>query len=751
MTSPADAREAQPSRPYDLERRVREALLRLAYNDQPISLAAALVYGFAVAWVLQRAANSSASWIWFGALAAVAGLRFQLASAFQRDVQTAQRQRIWSRRFLLGALAMGAAWGAMGWFFYPLVPASYRALVIMVIGGVVAASSRAIAAQASAFAGFAALAVLPITLRLAMSGSSGGAFMAAFMIIFAAFMLAVARSFRETVARSARLGFENADLAANLTRDIAARRSAEEALRASEERLRIAVYALDHAQDLVVIADRAGAVLHVNEAFRRFTGRSLVALQERRAWMTHAALDETKFEALWERLTREGTLTFENEMVAGSGEKKLVEVSVTHVAFDGHEALCAISRDLTGRRAAEEEKGRLQQQLLETQKLESLGVLAGGIAHDFNNLLTPILGNATLARESLTRPLELREMLTQIERAANQAAGLCRQMLAYAGKGQFIVEPVDLSALVSESSKLLEMSVGHRAQLSLRLAQGLPGVMADASQLRQIVMNLVHNAAEAVHERDGQIVVATSRVQINRALMVGARVAADLPDGDGVCLEVSDNGCGMDRATLERIFEPFFTTKFTGRGLGLAAVLGLVRSHRGVLLLHSEPGRGTTFRLVLAAAPAPTRVPSNSPLPGGEHIRAAGRALVVDDEATVRNVARQLLERIGFTVDAVEDGDAALSALATDPERYQLILLDLTMPRSDGVTTLREIRRRGSRTSVVLMSGFSEEQARARLGPLDVIGFLQKPFDLPVLRQKVEPVLTRSGMEVEKT
>jgi CheY-like chemotaxis protein/two-component sensor histidine kinase len=322
-----------------------------------------------------------------------------------------------------------------------------------------------------------------------------------------------------------------------------------------------------------------------------------------------------------------------------------------------------------------------------------------------------------------------------------RAAELCQQMLAYAGKGQFIVESVDLSALVEDTAKLLDLSVAKRAKLELDLTRSLPLVLADATQIRQIVMNLVLNAAEAITHGDGRIWVSTGRMQVDRTFLGNARVAGDLPEGEGVYLEVRDNGSGMDRSTLDRIFEPFFTTKFTGRGLGLAAVLGIVRSHRGALDVQSTPGRGTTFRLVMAPHSGQTRAPvALTPRNGGAR-RNSGRVLVIDDEDSVRSVTRQALERTGFMVETAEDGEIALAMLGKEPNGYILILLDYTMPRLDGAQTLREIRRINPKACVILMSGFSEYEARERLGDEALAGFIQKPFDLATLRNRVEEVI----------
>jgi two-component system, cell cycle sensor histidine kinase and response regulator CckA len=539
--------------------------------------------------------------------------------------------------------------------------------------------------------------------------------------------------------------FEEREIVFAIARDISARRLAQQALRESEERLRLTQFALDHARDLVSICDRDGRRLYVNETFCRFTGRSREELLNARIWDLVPSFNCDRFQAFWDDVKRCDTLTCEIELLTRSGELKPLEMSASYLNFAGKEAICSISRDLTARRAAELEKKRMQQQLQETQKLESLGVLAGGIAHDFNNLLTGVLGNASLARDRLADQSDLHEPLRHIERAAMRASELCQQMLAYAGKGRFVVEPLDLSRLVEETAKLLDLSIARRASLELKLETGLPSVLADSAQLRQIVMNLVLNAAEAINHPAGTITVTTGRLLIDRKFLNSVRAATELPEGEGVFLEVRDNGSGMDRETLTRIFEPFFTTKFTGRGLGLASVLGIVRSHRGALQVQSELGRGTTFRLVLAAHQQ-TAVPSRG-TPPIFHVpkKNRGRLLIVDDEESVRSVSRQALERIGYTIDTAEDGEAALSLLRDAPAAYRVILLDYTMPKLDGAQTLREIRLINPGACVILMSGFPEQEARERLGDGVLAGFIQKPFDIGQLRNSVQAAVGPEG------
>ncbi len=256
--------------------------------------------------------------------------------------------------------------------------------------------------------------------------------------------------------------------------------------------------------------------------------------------------------------------------------------------------------ELRARLHAESEQRRLEAQIQQVQKIESLGVLAGGIAHDFNNLLVGMMGHAALALMDIPPGSPLRDRIQEIETCAARAAELTGQMLAYSGKGRFVVEPVDVGGVVREMSTLLQ-TAGNGVRLELDLAPALPAVLADGTQMRQVLMNLLTNAAEAMGDRAGTITLRTGAMQASRAWLADAHVALTAEPGEYVFVEVRDEGCGMDAATRQRIFEPFFTTKFAGRGLGLAAVLGIVRGHHGALRIESEPGRGTTFHVLIPA------------------------------------------------------------------------------------------------------------------------------------------------------
>ena len=372
--------------------------------------------------------------------------------------------------------------------------------------------------------------------------------------------------------------------------------------------------------------------------------------------------------------------------------------SVLHDESGRTVSILSLVQDVTDRVLAEQqskkaalEKQLLERKLQESQKLESLGVLAGGIAHDFNNLLTGVLGNASLARMDLPPNSPVQPYLQQIEAAAARAADLCKQMLAYSGKGRFVVNRLDLNALIDDTTRLLQVSISKHAVMKFHLASALPVVLGDATQLRQVVMNLVINASEAIGDKSGFIAITTGLTRADRAYLSGAFFARDLPEGDYVSLEISDNGGGMPPEVLEKIFEPFFTTKFTGRGLGLAAVLGIVRGHSGALKVFSEQGWGTTFKILLPCAEG-TAEELTATSPGLADWKGSGKVLVVDDEETVRVTTARMLEATGFMTKLAENGRTGLEEFTADPDGFTLIVLDLTMPHMDGDEAFHAIR-----------------------------------------------------------
>ena len=392
--------------------------------------------------------------------------------------------------------------------------------------------------------------------------------------------------------------------------------------------------------------------------------------------------------------------------------------------------------EITALKEAEVQHIALERALQIAQKVEGLGTMAGGIAHDFNNLLAVIQGNLGLAIEDLPQESPVAATLQRAELATRRAAELTAKLLAYTGRGVIATQPVDLNDLVHELGSLLHSSVPRGIELRLSLAAGLPLLSADATQLRQVLMNLVINAAEALGQGPGTITVSTAERRVERAELAQAQVGAELLAGRYLLLQVRDSGPGMDAATLERIFDPFFSTKFTGRGLGLAAALGIVRGHNGALAVVSAPGSGATFTLFLPSAGAPA-----APSPTAEH--AAGTILVVDDEPELRELVATVARRLNLRSLNAGDGDEALLVFEQHAAAISCVVLDLTMPRRDGVSTFEALRALRPALPIVLMSGYSAHEISRRLAGAHPTAFLQKPFStsdlIATLRQIVQP------------
>lgn len=536
---------------------------------------------------------------------------------------------------------------------------------------------------------------------------------------------------------------EIAGTAAAFNEMVAARQRAEAAVRASEARFRIMA---NSAPVLIWTAAPDGSITFLNDSWLAFTGRTF-AQEAGTGWADgiHPEDHAQALELFQRHFSRHESFVLEYRLRRHDGEYRLLldhgkPLLGADGQFLGYVGVCV---DITDLRRAEQERHLLQKNIQETQKLESLGVLAGGIAHDFNNLLTSILGYASLARLDPALGPQSAQYLAQIDRASLRATDLCKQMLAYAGKGRFVVQYINLNELVEDTTRLLRVSVSKKAGLRFALSARPVAIQADATQIRQLVMNLVINASEAIGDRSGNIVVATGFVHADADYLARAHFARDLPVGDYCFLEVADDGSGMDRETVARIFDPFFTTKFAGRGLGLAAVLGIVRGHQGAINVYSEPGRGTTFKVLFPAVTQPpdTLLPADDTAPAWH---GAGTILIVDDEEPVRAVLADLLRSFGFESAPAEHGGQAVEIFRANPGRFAAVLLDLTMPEMDGEETFRQLRVIDPAVKVLLMSGFNEQEAVHRFVGKGLAGFVQKPFSVETLSTQLRRVLGRN-------
>lgn len=397
-------------------------------------------------------------------------------------------------------------------------------------------------------------------------------------------------------------------------------------------------------------------------------------------------------------------------------------------------------QDITALKQSEIERQELERQMLHVQKLESLGVLAGGMAHDFNNILTAILGYAEISMMGMSPEDLSYKSLNEIRNASRRAADICHQMLAYAGRGTFVVEPLLLGGLITEMADLLKTSISKKASLCVKIAENIPPINADATQIRQVVMNLITNASDSINENKGEISISTgmkdSTADNDSEIIYGE----DLQEGPYVYIEVSDTGCGMDKETINRIFEPFFTTKFTGRGLGMAAVLGIVKSHRGCISIKSKPGKGTTFRLFFPPCDLSVTPSSVEKIKNNQEA-ISGLVLLADDEAAIRAVGKRIIEKMGLSVITASDGEEAVRLFTENRDKVDLAIVDLTMPKMDGAEVFAEIRKKEPDLPIMIISGYTEYEIRSQFAGKTVSGFIQKPFSTREFMEKVGDAL----------
>ncbi len=512
-----------------------------------------------------------------------------------------------------------------------------------------------------------------------------------------------------------------------ISRDISARKAMEVSLAASEADYRSLI---EHAVDAILIGNARGEIIRANARAFELTGYGPDEL----LGMNFAALfstEEHKRAPLrYDRLDRGEDVRSERLVTRRDGTLVPVEMNTRKLPDGRYQTFL---RDVTERR-------HVEAALRQTQKLESLGVLAGGIAHDFNNLLTAILGNLNLAQLFVAPECRAHPYLGAVEKIVLKAAELTRQMLAYSGKGSFVVRSHDLNQVVQEMTHLLEVSISKKVSLRLRLDPNIVPIDADVAQIQQVILNLVTNASDAVGDAEGAISISTRVMDLDDVYIAGTVASQKLDPGRYVALEVSDTGTGIPAEIMDRIFDPFFTTKAAGRGLGLSAMLGILRGHGAGYKIYSERGRGTTFKLFFPASVKPeARAPGT---PEEEVLPLHGTVLLVDDEETLLATLPSALEHFGLHVLTARDGREAVDLFRRDPAAVDVVLMDVTMPRMDGREAFREVRKLRADARVILSSGYHEESVEG-LRHEGLADFIQKPYQLSELRRVLARVLAR--------
>ena len=516
--------------------------------------------------------------------------------------------------------------------------------------------------------------------------------------------------------------------------DITGQKHAEEALNRSETLFRAII---EQSGEGIGLANSEGDYILVNPKFCEMSGyteEELLKMNVRDLIVPGTEL------VLFPRALRGQAGSREFPLLRKDGSTLYVEVAGYPITLGGDRLVLGIVRDIEERIQAEKERLQLEAQIQQAQKLESLGVLAGGIAHDFNNLLTGILGNAGLAALEISQTSPAVASIKNIETTAVRAAELCRQLLAYSGKGRFVLQAVNVNELVEEMTHLLNASISKKVIIKYNFAKNLAAIEVDTGQLRQIIMNLIINASDAIEENSGVITITTGMMECDKDYLKSTILDDQLASGTYVYIEIADTGTGMSSETIEKIFDPFYTTKFTGRGLGLAAVLGILRSHKGAIKVYSEPGKGSTFKVLF-----PVSGKNAEPLPSItselDDWKGSGTVLVVDDEQMIRNVAQNTLTSAGFSVITAANGREAIALFRQHAEQITLVLLDMTMPHLNGEETYRELRRIRRDVRVILSSGYNEQETTSKFVGKGLAGFLQKPYRPQDLLLKVKALI----------
>ncbi|PKN11731.1 MAG: hybrid sensor histidine kinase/response regulator [Deltaproteobacteria bacterium HGW-Deltaproteobacteria-4] len=503
------------------------------------------------------------------------------------------------------------------------------------------------------------------------------------------------------------------------------RKRAEEAVRQGKREWERTFDALP---DLIAIMDTEWTISRSNKAMAARCGLSVEEMIGRKCYELVHGLDAPPACCPGFELLESGAMHSIDIEEKGLGGSFDVTVSPLTNEDGRITSFVHIMRDITERKAAQEEKLALERQFQQAQKMESLGVLAGGIAHDFNNILAVILGNCSLVKQ---RPEMAVELVPEIEIAAERATDLCRQMLVYRGKTQFIPVPVKMTDLVGEMCKLLRPTIPHQVEILQNLENDLPSIHGDASQLRQIVMNLMINAAEALGENHGEISVALTRVELGRGRGEVDYLSKAISAGDYLCLKIADNGCGMDDVTSKRLFEPFYTTKFTGRGLGMPAVLGIITTHKGALQFSSQPGQGSSF-LIYLPLHSPDFV-GVAPMEVTAAKQEGGTILLVEDERQLREIAKALIEELGYTVIVAANGKEALELYQAGAREITLVVTDIDMPVMNGYELCKALKKINNALPIILSSGFGDQYDTTQITAETISGFLSKPYSFEQL------------------
>jgi two-component system, cell cycle sensor histidine kinase and response regulator CckA len=733
---------------------VRAQQVRTLYGQSAPVLLANVVNAVIVSIALWSRAPPALLVAWTASVTLMALVRHEMRRRYWSRERSAGEQELWGRRFTLGSLCAGALWGFAGGVLLPdSLP--HQLVIVFVLGGMAAGAAASIACFMPAYYAYSIPALIPTVARLVSFGRGEQVAMAVMLVLFVVALTLVARNVRGALTDAFRLRFENAGLFTQVSRTHASLVEAHEnlsraneqletrvrqrtqELRASEQQLSEIV---SESPDAIVVFDESGLILSANPAAERIAGRPAGAFVGKHFTATGALPPEDAarvLDAFGKALAGDAWPPQELHVVHPDGQTVLVELKLRVVRGQGGKRrLHAVARDVTERHRLQRLKDAYEARLRETERLESLAMLAGGVAHDFNNLLTIILGNVDLLEQ--LPDANPKVLLDEIRHGALQAASLTKQLLAFSRRQLLDVKPTDVVQMVNDARPVFERALGEAVRLSVSLPTQAMVVLVDATQLEQAILNLLVNARHAMPD-GGRVELAVRLVDVHGD--------ADWPEavpGPYVQLAVADTGTGMDETIRRRVFEPFFTTRELGRGtgLGLSTVHGLIKQAGGQIRVMSEAGSGSRFELLLPHHAAPAAAASQ----GEARLwsPASGTVLLVDDQPQVRRVLERALQDAGYQVITAEDGDAAFELARQRDGRIDLLVSDVIMPGISGIELSRRLLAIYPHLAVLLVSGFAGSEIVSLADLADSVQFLSKPFDAVTLTSAAQATILRA-------
>lgn len=736
----------QPSGPISTSRkeRIDQERIHLIHKQSPMGLAASIILAAVLVYLLRNTIAPIVLYQWYGAIILVSVLRIILIVKYPGGAITIHQSLRWRRWNNITLALSGSIWGAAAWWLFPVQSDVHQFFLVLAVCGMVAGSAMAFAVMEQAFFCFSLPALLPLFLRLITLPGEVHLSMGIIAVLFWVLSYMIVANYKRARMKLINLKEDLSDLVAERTLRLEKlntrlraenrhRLRMEERLRQERDRLETITGNLSAG---IAVISKDYKIIWSNQVMKKIFGEveGRSCLETICRHIDRSQCNAVKvLEQNWEKATRE------QETRDAANTPVWFQMIATPIRNGEGQVTAALELVLpiTDLKMAQEEKQRMATQLEEARKLEAVATLAGGMAHKFNNALAVIMGNAELIRFDLDRPDAIERCLQPIVSAATQMSHLTDQLLAYAKGGKYKAKPNDMAAFIDDTIALLKHTLPLEINIITQLEKTLPYVKMDLTQMQMVLSAIVSNAVEALPGK-GNIHIQCR----NQTIQAGCAGFGNLPPGPYVALTITDDGIGMEEKTLQRIFEPFFSTKFEGRGLGMAAVYGIIQNHGGHVAISSKPNEGTQVTIFMPATPSP-EIPGHSAAPN----RPPGHftVLLIEDEHLVRQVNQTILTRLGYRVITAVDGHEALRKIRDPRLQFDLILLDIKLPDMDGLAIYPIAKAQRPAAKVIICSGYALDGPTQALMDVGADGFIQKPFSIESLAGKMNDVLSPNG------